>query len=281
MTAPTIGVLGAGVIGSSVAHAAAAAGYTVTLVDSDAAALDTARTTIRRHQRLATLLGGGRSAHALDIRPSTDLAALADADLVVENTTESEEAKRALYPALEDVIAPDTTIAANTSAVPIGRLAERLADPGRVVGVHFMNPVDRIDMVEVVRGKASSDAAMAAVDTLLRRMGKKAVVVEDAPGFVINRVLMPVVNLAAAVVADGVATPSQVDELFKGCLGHTSGPLRTADLIGLDTVVRTLEVLHDHYGTGEFVTHPALRRMVDQGLLGTKSGRGFYSYDGN
>ncbi|MFF4102744.1 3-hydroxyacyl-CoA dehydrogenase family protein [Streptomyces sp. NPDC001903] len=280
MTPPTIGVLGAGVIGSSVAHAAAAAGYTVTLVDSDPAALDTARRTVRRHQRLATLLGG-TSAPALDIRPATDLAALADVGFVVENTTESERAKRALYPELEKVLAPGTTIAANTSAVPIGRLAEGLTDPGRVVGVHFMNPVDRIDMVEVVRGEDTSDAALRDVDLMLRRLGKKAVVVRDAPGFVINRVLMPVVNLAAAVVADGVATPSQVDDLFKGCLGHTSGPLRTADLIGIDTVVRTLEVLHEHYGTDEFVTHPALRRMVDQGRLGAKSGRGFYSYDGN
>ncbi|MFD3678121.1 3-hydroxyacyl-CoA dehydrogenase family protein [Streptomyces sp. NPDC058613] len=280
MTPPIIGVLGAGVIGASVAHAAAAAGYAVTLVDSDAAALDTARAAVRRHQRLATLLGGA-GAPVLDIHPSTDLAALRDVELVVENTTESEEAKRALYPELEKVLAPGTTIAANTSAVPIGRLAEQLADPGRVVGVHFMNPVDRIGMVEVVRGEDSSDAAMRDVDLMLRRLGKEAVVVRDAPGFVINRVLMPVVNLAAAVVADGVATPSQVDDLFKGCLGHTSGPLRTADLIGIDTVVRTLEVLHDHYGTDEFATHPALRRMVDQGLLGTKSGRGFYSYDGN
>ncbi|MGW4685563.1 3-hydroxyacyl-CoA dehydrogenase family protein [Streptomyces sp. NPDC004244] len=280
MTPPTLGVLGAGVIGSSVAHAAAAAGYTVTLVDSDAAALDTARAAVRRHRRLATLLGG-EPAPAPDIRATTDLAALAGVGLVVENTTESEAAKRALYPELEKVLAPGTTIAANTSAVPIGRLAEQLADPGRVVGVHFMNPVDRIDMVEVVRGRGTSDAAMQDVDLMLRRLGKKAVVVQDAPGFVINRVLMPVVNLAAAVVADGVATPSQVDDLFKGCLGHTSGPLRTADLIGIDTVVRTLEVLHDHYGTDEFATHPALRRMVDQGLLGTKSGRGFYSYDGN
>ncbi|SFT31397.1 3-hydroxyacyl-CoA dehydrogenase family protein [Streptomyces sp. ok210] len=280
MTAPTIGVLGAGVIGSSVAHAAAAAGYAVTLVDSDATALDTARTTIRRHQRLATLLGGTRT-RKLDIRSSTNLAALTGVELVVENTTESEDAKRALYPELERVLAADTTIAANTSAVPIGRLAEQLTNPGRVVGVHFMNPVDRIDMVEVVRGKASSDAAMADVDTMLRRMGKQSVVVEDAAGFVINRILMPVVNLAAAIVSDKVATPSQVDDLFKGCLGHKSGPLRTADLIGIDTVVHTLEVLHDHYGTDEFVTHPALRRMVDQGLLGIKSGRGFYSYDGN
>jgi 3-hydroxybutyryl-CoA dehydrogenase len=281
MSTPTLGVIGAGVIGSSVAHAAAAAGYAVTLVDTDTTALDAARAAVRRHERLAALLGNGGGPRTLDIRPTTELADLAAAGFVVENTTESEQGKRELYPLLEKVLAPEVTIAANTSAVPVTRLAECLADPGRVVGVHFMNPVDRIGMVEVVRHPAGSDEAMAAVEEVLRRMGKKAVVVNDAPGFVINRILMPVVNLAAAVVADGVATPSQVDDLFKGCLGHTSGPLRTADLIGIDTVVRTLEVLHEHYGTDEFTTHPALRWMVDQGRLGIKSGRGFYSYDGN
>jgi 3-hydroxybutyryl-CoA dehydrogenase len=280
MSTPTLGVIGAGVIGSSVAHAAAAAGYTVTLVDTDTAALDAARAAVRRHERLAALLGGG-GPRRLDVRPTTDLADVAGVDFVVENTTESEQGKRELYPLLDKVLAPEVTIAANTSAVPIARLAECLADPGRVVGAHFMNPVDRIDMVEVVRAPSTSDAALAAVDELLGRMGKRSVVVNDAPGFVINRILMPVVNLAAAVVADGVATPSQVDELFKGCLGHTSGPLRTADLIGIDTVVRTLEVLHEHYGTDEFTTHPELRRMVAQGRTGAKSGRGFYSYDGN
>jgi 3-hydroxyacyl-CoA dehydrogenase len=280
MSTPTLGVIGAGVIGSSVAHAAAAAGYAVTLVDTDTAALDAARAAIRRHERLAALLGGKGRRH-LDVRPTTDLADVAEVDFVVENTTESEQGKRELYPLLDKVLKPGITIAANTSAIPIARLAECLTDPGRVVGAHFMNPVDRIDMVEVVRAPSTSDKALADVDELLVRMGKRSVVVNDAPGFVINRILMPVVNLAAAVVADGVATPSQVDELFKGCLGHTSGPLRTADLIGVDTVVRTLEVLHEHYGTDEFVTHPHLRRMVDEGRTGAKSGRGFYSYDGN
>ncbi len=206
---------------------------------------------------------------------------MADAGFVVENTTESEPGKLELYTLLDKALAPGMTIAANTSAIPIARLAECLADPGRVVAAHFMNPVDRIDMVEVVRAPSTSDTAPAAARDLLGRMGKRPVVVHDAPGFVINRVLMPVANLAAAVVADGVATPNQVDELFKGCLGHTSGPLRTADLIGLDTVVRTLEVLHEHYGTTEFATHPHLRRMVDEGRTGAESGRGFCSYDGS
>ncbi|MFC7993243.1 3-hydroxyacyl-CoA dehydrogenase family protein [Streptomyces pilosus] len=280
MSTLTLGVIGAGVIGSSVAHAAAASGCAVILVDTDPTALEAARAAVRRHERLAALTGG-RGPRPLDIRFSSELTDVAGAKFVVENTTESEAGKRELYPLLEKVLAPDVTIAANTSAIPITRLAERLTDPGRVVGVHFMNPVDRIAMVEVVRAPSTSDGALADVEDLLARMGKESVVVNDAPGFVINRVLMPVVNLAAAVVADGVATPNQVDELFKGCLGHTSGPLRTADLIGLDTVVRTLEVLHEHYGTDEFATHPHLRRMVTEGRTGIKSGRGFYSYDGN
>jgi len=277
----SIGVLGAGVIGSSVAHAALSAGLDVTLVDSDPGALETARASIRRHTRMARLSGSPEAAATGKLSLEEDLRALADTDLVVENTTESEDAKRALYPELDRALRPGTVIAANTSAVPIARLAEQLQDPGRVVGVHFMNPVARIDTVEVIRAAASSEAAMEGVGRLLERMGKTAVVVNDAPGFVINRVLMVVVNLAAAVVADQVATPAQVDTLFKGCLGHSTGPLRTADLIGLDTVVRTLEVLHDHYGSDEFVTHPHLRHLVGQGRLGVKSGRGFFSYDGS
>jgi 3-hydroxyacyl-CoA dehydrogenase len=281
-----LGVLGAGTIGSSVAHAALSSGLDVTLVDTDPDALDAARRGIKRDRR-AELLAGTRQqgrrqgAPQGELSTSTELAALGAADLVVENITESETAKRALYPKLEEVLRPGTVIAANTSAVPIGRLAEPLRVPERVVGVHFMNPVARIATVEVIRAKTSSEAAMEAVGALLERMGKESVVVEDAPGFVINRILMVVCNLAAAVVDEGTATPAQVDALFKGCLGHSSGPLRTADLIGLDTVARTLDVLHEHYGSAEYVTHPHLRRMVEQGLLGVKSGRGFFSYDGS
>lgn len=278
-----LGVLGAGTIGSSVAHAALSSGLDVTLVDTDPDALDAARRGIERHRR-AERLGGRRHRQGDaqgELSTATELDALGAADLVVENITESETAKRTLYPKLEEVLRPGTVIAANTSAVPIGRLAEPLRAPERVVGVHFMNPVARIGTVEVIRAKTTSEAAMDAVGALLDRMGKESVVVADAPGFVINRILMVVCNLAAAVVDDGTATPAQVDALFKGCLGHSSGPLRTADLIGLDTVARTLDVLHEHYGSAEFVTHPRLRRMVEQGLLGVKSGRGFFSYDGS
>ncbi|MGI5506237.1 3-hydroxyacyl-CoA dehydrogenase family protein [Lentzea sp. CA-135723] len=273
----SVGVVGAGVIGTSVAHAVAAAGLRVVLVDSDQAALDTARAGVRRHQRLGRLKGGPQI--ALDLRFTGDLRELSDVDFVVENITESEQAKSALYEELDRVLRPDVPIAANTSAIPIALLAAPLADPSRVVGAHFMNPVALIDTVEVVRSPKTSDAALGALTALLTRMGKQWITVNDAAGFVINRVLMVVANLAAALVAEGVATPAQVDGLFRGCLGHRTGPLRTADLIGLDTVVRTLDVLHDHYGTAEYVAHPALRQRIAQGDLGQKSGSGFFTYD--
>ncbi len=275
----TVGVVGAGVIGSSVAHAVATStGLPVTLVDSEAQALHGAADSIRRHQRLARLTGGQGPASPLDLTMTTVLDALADADLVVENITECQTAKTALYRELDRVLRPEVAIAANTSAIPIGLLAPALADPGRLVGAHFMNPVDRIGTVEIVRGPLSSPSALATVTGLLRAMGKKWFVVQDAAGFVVNRVLMVVVNLAAALVHEEVATPQQVDGLFRGCLGHTSGPLRTADLIGLDTVVRTLDVLREHHGTAEYAAHPALRERVARGELGCKSGAGFFSY---
>ncbi|MBP2335998.1 3-hydroxyacyl-CoA dehydrogenase [Saccharothrix coeruleofusca] len=275
----SVGVVGAGVIGASVAHAVAqSTGLPVVLVDSDPDALRTAADSVRRQQRLSLLTGKGSRAAALDLKSTTNVDELSDVDVVVENITESQVAKSRLYKDLDRVLRPGVPIAANTSAIPIAVLAEPLTDPSRVVGVHFMNPVSQIATVEVVRAQRSSDEAMRAVTDLLRLMGKSWVEINDAAGFVINRVLMVAVNLAAAVVAEGVATPNQVDALFTGCLGHATGPLRTADLIGLDTVVHTLDVLHHHYATAEYVAHPALRERVARGELGCKSGRGFFSY---
>jgi 3-hydroxybutyryl-CoA dehydrogenase len=273
----SIGVVGAGVIGVSVAHAVAAStDLPVILVDRDAAALDEAAGSLRRHRRLARLTEIG--ARTEDLTMTTDLAALAEVDLAVENITEDIEAKRALYTRLDDVLRADAVIAANTSAIPVGLLAAALRDPSRVVGAHFMNPVDRTAMVEVIRPATASPRAVEALLDLLGRMGKEAVVVGDGPGFVINRALMPMVNLAAAIVADGTATAAEVDRLFRGCLGHRSGPLRTADLIGVDTVVRTLDVLHSQLGGTQYVAHPSLRRMVENGTVGVKSGSGFFGY---
>ncbi|AGL14996.1 3-hydroxyacyl-CoA dehydrogenase family protein [Actinoplanes sp. N902-109] len=272
----TVGVVGAGTIGSSVAHAAATAGLSVVLVDRTPAALAAAVTRIRGHQRLARLTGG--EVTELDLRTTTELGELSGVDIVVENITENEQAKAALYAELDEVLKPGVAIAANTSAIPIDRLAAPLTDPARVAGVHFMNPVARIGTVEVVRGPQTAGATLAAVAGLLTRMGKQWVTVNDAAGFVINRVLMVVCNLAAALVDEGVASPGEVDTLFRGCLGHRTGPLRTADLIGIDTVVDTLDVLHAHHGTAEYVAHPALRAKVAAGHLGQKSGAGYFTY---
>jgi 3-hydroxyacyl-CoA dehydrogenase len=275
-----VAVVGAGVIGSSVAHAAAAAGLRVTLIDRDPAVLPEAARRIRDHDRLGRLTGGPADGDLMGrISMTTELGVVAGADVVIENVTEDWEVKAALYRQFETRLAPATVIAVNTSAIPVTSLADLLTHRNRVVGLHFMNPVARIGTIEVVRGLHTSEAALATVLELTGRLGKRAVIVRDSAGFVINRVLMVVLNLAAQIVDEGVATPEAVDTLFKGCLGHAMGPLRTADLIGIDTVVRTLEELAGHYGAATFAPVPALRRMVDAGLLGVKAGAGFYVYD--
>lgn len=277
---PSVAVVGAGVIGTSVAHAFALAGLPVTLVDRSPEALERAAGELRRYDRLARLTGtdGEKVSARADVETSTRLDAAADADFVVENVTEDQEEKARLYARFEKELRPDAVIAVNTSAIPIASLAEILGDGSRVVGVHFMNPVSRMEMAEVVRSPHTSRRTLEAITGLLERIGKRSVVVEDSPGFVINRILMVVVNLAARVVDEGVASPEQVDTLFKGCLGHAMGPLRTADLIGIDTVVRTLDVLREHHGEETFEASSRLRRMVEEGHLGMKSGEGFYVY---
>jgi 3-hydroxyacyl-CoA dehydrogenase len=276
---PVVGVVGAGPIGASVAHAVRVAlGTMVYLVDADGAALERARHDIRRLDRLGRLTRSAPGDDGGSICLSSSLASLSAVDVVVENITESESQKRSLYAELDTILRPDTVIAANTSAIPIGSLAGVLDDPGRVVGVHFMNPVVQIPVVELIPSAATSPRAEAVITDLLTRMGKRTVAVRDSAGFVINRILMGVVNMAAELVDDGVASPAAVDRLFVGCLGHRTGPLRTADLIGLDTVVRTLDVLLEHHGAEVYRPHPLLLRKVESGDVGVKAGAGFFSY---
>ena len=278
---PRIAVIGAGVIGASVAHALAERGHDVVLLDRDAAALDHARASIRagarlaRIQRRCPLLPNDLLAR---VRFTTEKSDLAAVDLVIENVTEDLEIKLALYRELEGLCAEDCVFAANTSAISMAKIAAALRRPERLVGVHFMNPVPLTAMVEVVRGARTSEATLARVASLLATMVKDFIVVHDAPGFVINRVLMPAINEAIAVVHEGTATAAEVDRLFQSCLGHPMGPLRTADLIGLDTVLRTLEVLQNDLGD-RCAPCPLLHEMVAGGLLGRKSGQGFFLYD--
>ncbi|MFG1610300.1 3-hydroxyacyl-CoA dehydrogenase family protein [Actinoplanes sp. NPDC049265] len=281
-----IGVVGAGTVGAGVAQSLAQTGHTAVVVDLAPDILDQARTRIEDGIRFAALFdrairGSSHSAILSRIEFTTDLGRLADADLVVENATESRTVKEAVYPELDRVCRPACVLAANTSAIPIHRLAATTRRPDRVIGVHFMNPVFKIATVEVVRGRQTSDETVGAVEEFLAGMGKRAVVVNDAAGFVANRVLMLAINEAILVVQDGVAGPEAVDEIFVRCLGHKTGPLATADLIGLDTVLLTLDVLHQEYADDKFRPCPLLRQMVDAGRRGRKSGRGFFEYGGD
>ncbi|MGY1456427.1 3-hydroxyacyl-CoA dehydrogenase family protein [Streptomyces sp. SS8] len=270
-----VGVVGAGTIGVSVAHALARSGVPAVVHDIDSAALDRAPAGIEALERLATLRRGRRA--LAEVSVTRDLSDLAGTSLVVENVVEDPATKIEVHTELGRVLPPSTVVAVNTSAVPIETLGKALGDPRRAVGVHFMNPVALIDTVEVVGTPSSGAGELAVVMDLLRHMGKKPVVVADHAGFVINRSLMLFVNEAIATLDDGVADARKVDQLFRGCLGHRSGPLQTADLIGLDTVRDTLLVLCEHYGD-RFAPAPLLERLVAQGRLGRKSGAGFYDY---
>ncbi|MEV0129720.1 3-hydroxyacyl-CoA dehydrogenase family protein [Dactylosporangium sp. NPDC050688] len=280
-TTTTVGVVGAGVMGASLAHALTARGIDTVLQDTDPAALDEAMHRIAAAGRLARLTGAagpGRPGPARQARLTGELTELAGCDLVIENVTEDPAVKRSVHQRLDAVLPATAVVAVNTSAVPISDLALATGHPERVIGAHFMNPVATSTMVEVVRTPYVAQWALDRLLEILGQFGKESVVVADAAGFVINRCLMIFINEAAALLDDGVATPQQVDRLFRGCLGHRTGPLRTADIIGLDTVVRTLDVLRDQYGPERFTPSDRLLRMVAAGQHGRKTGQGFYSY---
>ncbi|MEI5102644.1 3-hydroxyacyl-CoA dehydrogenase family protein [Streptomyces sp. PmtG] len=282
MTIKTVAVLGAGTIGCGVAQSLAETGHQVILVDTADDVLDAALTGVRRELRMARLHGRPRdaddSAVLARIEPTTDYQRLAGADFVIENTTEDWDVKSAVYPLIDTICAPGTTVAANTSCVPVTRLAGRTTRPGDVLGMHFMNPVHLKPVVEMVRGEHTTEAAIDRARTLLAQMGKEGILVEDSPGFVSNRVLMLAVNEAAFLVHERVAEPAEIDRIFTSCFGHSMGMLATADLIGLDTVLRSIEMLHETFGDSKYRPCPLLRRMVDAGYLGKKSGRGFFTY---
>jgi 3-hydroxybutyryl-CoA dehydrogenase len=279
-----VGVIGAGTIGSGVTQVLASCGYRVIQVDITAERLDRARHHVAQGLRLAALLGTGQGydTHAKILSRivfTTDYDRLGDSDLVIENTTEDWHTKQFIYPLLDRTCRADCIFAANTSAIAISRLAALTERPDRVIGMHFMNPAPQKEVVEVVRSPLTSEKTVQVIGVLLRHIGKRAIVVNDHPGFVSSRVLMLTINEAIFVVQDNVASAHDVDEIFVKCFAHKMGPLATADLIGLDTVLRTLEVLDESYGNDKFRACPLLRNMVGRGLLGRKSGRGFFIYD--
>ncbi len=286
MGAQTFGVIGAGVMGTGVAQVLARAGQEVVLVDVSSGQLERAAAAIRRDLRMQALFAKDRpAAPAADtgevlgrIAFTEDYGELAAVGFVVENVVERWPVKEEVYRLLDRVCPPACVFAANTSAVPIGRIAAATGRPDRVLGMHFMNPVPLKPVVEVIRGRDTSEETLARALGVLELLGKEGIVVQDRPGFVSNRVLMLTINEAISVVQDGVAPPEDVDRLFKTCFGHKMGPLETGDLIGLDTILLSLEVLRESFDDDKFRPCPLLRQMVEAGLHGRKSGKGFYDY---
>jgi methoxymalonate biosynthesis protein len=280
-----LAVLGAGTMGAGIAALALGRGLDVLLVDVDDGTLAAARTRVTAALRLARLMGSlprvdgtGGAAAGGELRTSTAVADVAGCTAVVESVVERAEVKATVLAEASAAVEPGTLVVSNTSAIPIDELAGATRSPADVVGVHFMNPPYLIRTVEVIRGPRTGEAAMAAVAVLLAALDREPVVVGDGPGFVINRILQRMINEAARVVAEGVATPEAVDALFTGCLGHRTGPLATADLIGLDNVVDSLVVLHERTGDEGYRPAALLVRKVRAGELGRKSGHGFFEH---
>ena len=276
-----IGVVGAGVIGSGVAQLFAQTGHDVVLVDVRDEQLESARRGIAKNLKLATLLQKDRIDPAVvlaRLQPAREINALADSDFVIENVTEDWELKQRLHGEIHAVVRRDIPIAANTSAIPITKIASAGTNATRVVGMHFMNPVPLMPMVEIIRAAHTSDETIAAAQALVEQAGRQSIVVNDSPGFVTNRVMMLMVNEAMFLVHEGVAPVHDVDRLFKTCFGHKMGPLETADLIGLDTVLRSLDVIYAELNDSKYRPCPLLKRMVYAGTMGRKSGKGFYDY---
>ena len=275
-------VIGAGTMGNGIAHVLAQHGWTVALIDTATPVLEAATATIRsnveRQVRKGTLPAGAADEILGRIAPATTLEAAKDADLVVEAASETPGIKFGIFESLGTICRPGAILATNTSSISITEIAARTAHPERVIGMHFMNPVPVMKLVEVIRGQDTSDATTAEVVRIAAELGKTPVEVHDYPGFVANRVLMPMINEAIFCVMEGVAEPEAIDTVMKLGMAHPMGPLQLADFIGLDVCLAILDVMHKGLGDPKYRPCPLLRRMVAAGHLGRKSGRGFYSY---
>jgi len=282
MAIESIGVVGAGTMGSGIAQVAATAGIPTVLVDVAPAALERGLATIGKSlERLAAKgkLTAEAAAGARErIRSAGSLDALDGCDLVVEAVIERFEVKREVLAELDRRLGPAALLATNTSSISITRLAAQTRRPASVIGMHFMNPVPMMQLVEIIRGLQTSQATYDAIEAATRRLGKTPVEVQDAPGFVSNRVLMPMINEAIFCLHEGVGSRQAIDEVMKLGMSHPMGPLALADLIGLDVCLDILRVLHEGLGDDKYRPCPLLVKMVDAGYLGRKSGRGFYEY---
>jgi 3-hydroxybutyryl-CoA dehydrogenase len=279
----TVGVVGAGTMGSGIAHVFARAGMRVLLCDVEQRFLDRALAQIRTNLGREATKGKLQESEiepALERIVSTiDRDMLGETDLVIEAASERFELKAEIFAALDRIMPSNSILATNTSSISITKLAAQTRRPAQVIGMHFFNPVPVMALVEVIRGLATDDATYDTVHALAVRLGKTPVEVNDAPGFVSNRVLMPLINEAAFAVMEGVATPEAIDQVFKLGMAHPMGPLTLADFIGLDVCVDIMRVLQQGLGDPKYRPCPLLIRMVDAGWLGRKSGHGFYTYD--
>jgi len=283
MNIQNVGVIGAGVMGKGVAQNLAQTNHKVVLIDISEDILEKAKSDITNNLRFQGFFNQAKKVENYEeiianIQFTTNYENLEPVDFVIENVIEKWDIKEKVYHDLDRICKEDCIFACNTSAISITKVGSATNRPSQVIGTHFMNPVPLKEMVEVIRGFHTSEATIETTKNLLKQMEKDCVVVNDMPGFVSNRVLMLTVNEAVFLVMDNVASAEDVDKIFRSCFGHKMGPLETADLIGLDTILYSLDVLYESYNDPKFRPCPLLKKMVDAGLHGQKNGKGFYNY---
>jgi 3-hydroxybutyryl-CoA dehydrogenase len=282
MRVSTIGIIGAGTMGSGIAQVCASAGLDVILTDLNETIVEKGAAAVARNlDRLVAsrrLSIPDREAALARIKGSTSYDALAPADIVIETATENLEVKQRILGMIDPLIRSDAIVASNTSSVSITKLAAKVSRPDHFVGIHFFNPVPVMALVEIVRGLQTSDATHDTVEALATKLGKTPITVKSSPGFLVNRILLPMVNEAFFVLAEGMADPADIDDAMKLGCNHPMGPLALADLIGLDVLLSVMQTIHDEFGDPKYRPAPLLRELVAAGYLGRKSGRGVYRY---